>query len=359
MKILYITHVDMQDMQSGSSVRPVKMLEAFKELGWQVDLISGFSNPANFKARGKTLKHWISKIKNQPAKAYEFCYIEPPAGPMLHPLDLSLIKLLHKKGIPTALFYRDAYWKLANWYGRREALPKMWLIKSIQRFEWGLFQKHCTILYGPTQSFCEAVKAKRELKPLPPAGAKRAQTASSKPDKRRVIYAGQATEESGVPLLIKAMELVNREINAELELVCRKAEFESLDIKPAPWLHVHHISGRELEALYLSCDVAVIPRKYDYYMSIAMPVKLPEYISYGLPVVAVDVLETKKFIEKYNIGIVCTEQAESLAQAIIKMYSDEQQYKEYHQNALNALESENLWVHRAEQIWQDVLAFNA
>lgn len=141
----------------------------------------------------------------------------------------------------------------------------------------------------------------------------------------------------------------------DLELVCRKPEFDSMEIdaNKYSWLHVHHIFGEELSKLYLSCDCAVIPREFDLYMSIALPVKLLEYISYGFPVVASDINETTKFIKKYDIGLVCECTAQALADSIIKIYSDEKQFKKYHDNAINALMTENLWIHRAQQLAKD------
>ena len=59
MKLLYITFIDMNDAPStGSSVRPLKMLEAFEALGVEVVTVSGMNN--NLKARKKA----VIEIKN-------------------------------------------------------------------------------------------------------------------------------------------------------------------------------------------------------------------------------------------------------------------------------------------------------
>lgn len=112
--------------------------------------------------------------------------------------------------------------------------------------------------------------------------------------------------------------------------------------------------GDELKKLYPTCDFAVIPRKYNRYMGITVPIKLYEYTAYGLPIVAADMLETTIFINKYNIGIICDCTAPSLADAILEMYSDEEQFKKYHNNALKALRDGNYWTDRAKQVARDL-----
>lgn len=354
LKVLYITHVDMKDCSSGSSVRPIKILNAFNELGWQVDIVAGFSNPANIPARTATVRKFIKKLKTE--SDYDFCYIEPPAGPMFTPADLSLMKLVHKKKIPTAIFYRDAYWKLADWFKNcTSSALKTRVICAMQKYQWEFIQKYCDVIYGSTESFCEAMEPIRKMKLLPPAGEILEKTTDGIPNKKRIVYAGSFSEKAGGKILIDAMEIVNRTMKIDLELVCRKPEFDSMgiDAQKYSWLHVRHIFGEELNKLYLTCDCAVIPREFDLYMSIALPVKLLEYISYGFPVVASDINETTKFIKKYDIGLVCDCTAQALAESIIKIYSDEKQFKKYHDNAIKALMSENLWTHRAQQIAKD------
>lgn len=64
------------------------------------------------------------------------------------------------------------------------------------------------------------------------------------PNKKKIIYVGCISVESGGNILFEAMEIVNRKMKVTLELVCRKDEFDALNI-PADkydWLNVRHIS---------------------------------------------------------------------------------------------------------------------
>lgn len=341
----------MNDSASGSSVRPVKMLQAFKELGWEVDLVSGFSNLSNFKSRGSVLKKWIKKVKS--GEKYDFCYIEPPAGPMFHPLDLKFMRIIKKQGIPMSLFYRDAYWCLADWFNLPDQKFKLWLIKVIQNHQWKKFQKYCDIIYMPSESFGAAMKPKCEMKVLPPAGALR-EGISEKPfGTRKIIYVGEYSKEAGMQILINAMDIVNKKIPVTLELCCRQAEFQaSGDILSQDYINIHHVSGDELAKIYLDCDTAVVPRERDSYMDMALPVKIFEYLSFGLPIVSTDVTEIARFVNQNDCGIICKADAQSLADAILTIYSDEISYYALKRNAIDTL-NKNLWIHRAEQIAED------
>lgn len=107
MKLLYITFIDLNTLPTtGSSVRPQKINRAFEELNIEIETIDGINN--NFSKRKKAVAQAKGLLKTWKP---DMCYIEPPSGPMFYHGDVRLIKLLHKKKIPTAIFYRDAYWK--------------------------------------------------------------------------------------------------------------------------------------------------------------------------------------------------------------------------------------------------------
>ena len=228
MKVLYITHVDLVDSSCGSSMRPIKMYNAFKELGWELDTVVGFSNPSNIKERTATVNGFIKKIKNH--CDYDFCYIEPPSGPMFTPADLRLIKLVHKNKVPIAIFYRDAYWKFADWFKNYTTTAKVHMIRAIQGYQWNFFQKYCDIIYCPTQTFCDEMHAKptTRMAPLPPACEALDTLSDELPNKKKIIHVGNVSVESGGNILLEAMELVNKKMKVTLELVCRKNEFELL-----------------------------------------------------------------------------------------------------------------------------------
>lgn len=91
--------------KSGSGVIPIKMHEAFKEIGYDVFLISG--NKEEKKKRLLELKQ--TKIK------FDFCYSELSSYPLQLQIDYCIYSYLHKVNIPIGIFYRDPYWMFKDY----------------------------------------------------------------------------------------------------------------------------------------------------------------------------------------------------------------------------------------------------
>ena len=93
-----------------SGIRPVKMLQAFQQLGYDVDIVSGFS-----RERREKIKNIIKKINS--GVKYDFFYGEsindtmistgrPGYDMWLQPnTDWKFFEFLKKHSIPMGLFY--------------------------------------------------------------------------------------------------------------------------------------------------------------------------------------------------------------------------------------------------------------
>lgn len=102
---------------SASQIRPQKLMTAFAELGWEMDVVEG-------SARDR--KQQITKIKRKIRQGvhYDFVYSESSTMPTLltephhlptHPcLDFGFMAYCKRHGIPVGLFYRDIHWQYAN-----------------------------------------------------------------------------------------------------------------------------------------------------------------------------------------------------------------------------------------------------
>ena len=179
----------------------------------------------------------------------------------------------------------------------------------------------------------------------------------------RAIYVGGISQRYGTDLLLDAFSLMNRECKLDLELVCREDEYISL--RPlfekyieAEWLHVHHLWGESLGPVYRRSDIALIPRRKDIYNDLAMPVKLFEYLSYGLPIVATNCTEMADFVRRNRIGIVVQDNPLSLAEGVLRIVRDQDLYRELKRNAKRTLENGNLWTDRAEQVAECLTAMD-
>ena len=119
-------------------------------------------------------------------------------------------------------------------------------------------------------------------------------------------------------------------------------------------LTVHHATGDELKPLYQRALVALVAHKKDSYNEYAIPVKTFEYLSYGLPIVSVNVSSLSSFINQERIGMTVDNNPTSFADGIRQILSDEETYKDYVNNVQDSLLNRNLWRNRIQTIVSDL-----
>ena len=102
-------------------IRPVRMLDAFRELGFEVLTVTGSA-----RERSRRLRALRARLEG--GQSIEFLYSECATIPTMlteprhlppHPLlDPSLMRLVRRHGVPTSLFYRDIYWVFPDYRER-------------------------------------------------------------------------------------------------------------------------------------------------------------------------------------------------------------------------------------------------
>lgn len=347
MKILYINYVDLDKVSSGSSVRPKKIYDAFNNLRYEVKMLSGLQN--RMKERWKNAWRFFKDIRKE---EYDLCYVESPSGPIFNFCDHLLLFYIAKvKKIPVGFFYRDAFWKFAQWYNLGRL--KKTIIDLMHKFDWMILKITCTKIYFPSDTMAELFEFKNK-DVLPPGGAVIDNNLASFNNYMNCIYVGGVSERYGTEILLKAFDIVNSIYNREitLTLICR----EEIDIikkyKKHKWLKFHTgISGEEnLKRFYENADLAIIPFKRDIYMDFAIPIKMFEYMANRKPIIATNCIELSKFIDKNSIGIITEDNAESLAKGIIEFFNMDLLDRNKFYTNLNEAINENTWEKRAEQI---------
>lgn len=350
-RLLLDTFIDFGEMKSGSSVRPQRICDAFRELGYDVDLLSGLQNRK--RERWRNVMKKIKEVRKNPP---DLCYVEPPSGPFFNLCDhLLLLSLKHKK-VPVGLFYRDAYWLFADWW-QVHGIKRFFLV-MMHRFDLFIMKHTCRILFFPTQSMAELFTLPIKKSVLPPAGV--VNVIPEHPIAGNALYIGGVSKVYGTDMMLKAFEIINEKLQKGIHLtvVCREAEMGSFfnGYLEKPWLTVAHASGDEqLRPFYEAADIALYPSKKDRYMDFCMPVKLFEYLSRGLPVVATNCRETARFVTENGFGVVSDGTPEDYAQKIAGLFDDPQKLRQFHENAVSALKSKNLWPHRAKQAADEIL----
>lgn len=349
LQILYITFIDFDNIKSGSGVRPKEMYKAFKQLGIDIKLLEGQQNKRKKRKRKvEEILDWLEDSKP------DLCYVEPPTGPFFNSIDLKLLKKVHKKGIPMGIFYRDTFWRFPKSWGI--PLWKKKILTFMHKRDLRVFINICDIIYFPGTKGREVLGG-FELKKtglLPPGGAEKT-FAEDTFSERNCIYIGGTNEAYGGINLIRAFEHLNKDkIIATLTLISPETADFSKNKYKFPWLNIKHTFDRqEIEECYRKATFAVIPFKKTPYMEIAIPIKLFEYIGYGLPVISTDCGEIAKVLREYDCGILCGDSYSEIAEAVSQATSDYDEYLRLKKNALKA-RKENRWVDRAQQVINDL-----
>ena len=362
MKLLYITFIDMNDAPAtGSSVRPLKMKEAFDELGVEVVTVSGMNN--DLKARKKAVKDIKQKLKTWTP---DLCYIEPPTGPFFYYGDVGLVKLLHKKKIPMSIFYRDAYWKYPEYYIQKDTpkidVLKHKVIKCMQQHQWKVFTKTMDIIYFPSLTMANEFDFENK-KILPPGSfIPNFREKNELSDPLSFIFVGGAAKNHGTFLTLDAFEKANQDsVKAKVTYICPKAQWDGLQIdkeKYSQWLTVAHASGEELKPYYEEADVALLTAPKTFYRDFAVPIKVFEYCSYLKPMLVTNCTETARIVNDNNAGWVTDDNVDSVSSMILRLCENPDEVLKIRDNMEEA-RANNLWLNRAKQVIEDLTGKNA
>ena len=81
-----------------------------------------------------------------------------------------------------------------------------------------------------------------------------------------------------------------------------------------------------------------------------IPVKLFEYLSFGIPVIVTDCNEMGRFVEKNECGLVCKDTPKSLADSILRLTNNFGLYEYFSKNTKKTILNGNLWEDRAKKV---------
>lgn len=353
LKVLYITFTDFGELSSGSSVRPFRMYNALVNLGHEVKLLEGQQNRRKERqAKVKEILDWLDN--NKP----DVCYVEPPSGPFFNQIDILLLKKVHKMGVPIGLFYRDFYWKFSKWAWKGTPLWKQTILKMMHRRDLVAFRKYCDVVYFPSQECIKILESVnfRRVGVLPPGCNE--PRGEVKLGAREIFYAGGVREADGIDDLLIALDRINKSgFRVKFNLITKKEELVHLknrELLKSDWIEVIEASGEALEPIYARCDLGVLPKKRHFYMDMAISVKVLECMSHGLPMISTDCPAMARFIQQNESGLICKEGADSIENAILEYYTNDELYHALLENVKKAALN-NTWEKRVEQVISDLL----
>lgn len=343
---------------SASQIRPVKMLYAFKKLGYKVDIISG---------KASVRKDSIKKIKNNidNGEKYEFMYSESSTMPTLltephhlptYPfLDFNFFRFLKANNIKIGLFYRDVYWNFNELYDIN-------FFKKIYAkffYYWDLYNynKLLDVIYLPSLKMDNYIPYDLNLikKELPPAidNIKYYEKSNSK-EKLNIFYVGGI---GGAYNLEKLFKVVSNLDFLNLIVCTREKDWQKAKNKYKNFLteniKIVHKSGKELLPYFKKSDILNLFFEDTIYRSFAMPYKLFEYLSVQKPIIAVNNTAAGKFVKNNDIGWTVDYKEEQLKKLLIKLHNNRELLQNKQKNIANVAKN-NLWINRAEKVANDL-----
>ena len=362
--IVYIPYKLEEKGRGARMLRPRKMVQAFRDIGYDVTLVSGVS------AERREL---IREVKQRilQGEKFDFLYMESSTEPTLltdpnhlptHPfLDYGFLKFVKKHGVPVGMFYCDMFWKY-DWYGRELPGWKRQCALMCYRYDVREYEKLLDVFYCPNAEAYPRVIGSAKLGKIAKVLLPGAEDIvvpdrvvgdfSEKP--LTVFYVGGITEHYRIEELLKAIAMTE---NVRLILCCREAEWQSEQAKFAPYMcdrvEVVHRSGDELEAFYARADVGSLMFRNGEHMDITVPFKTFEYLAHELPILATKGTVFGQFTEDNGIGWNIENRAEVIS-GVLKEILAKPALLQAKRERCAEVKQKHLWTARAKQVVGDL-----
>jgi len=183
---------------------------------------------------------------------------------------------------------------------------------------------------------------------VPPGGRLRRVRTPVNLRNNRVVFMGTISYREHVDLYVKSIPFIQKgaenvkfyatrrgEDLGRLKSLCKKLRI------PMNWFWFP--SEEDLYKFLCDCSVGVLPSSNDRARILGTPIKLLDYMSMGLPVVANHVDGWSRIIEEEEVGILTDDNPEDFGSAILELLHDEDLRAKMSYNALNAVKEKYNW----------------
>ncbi|WP_130805790.1 glycosyltransferase family 1 protein [Senegalia massiliensis] len=358
-------NIDEDSPISGSSIRPLKMLNAFKDIGYDVDAVMG-----DGKKRRKQFKKIENNIEN--GIKYDFLYSESSTMPTLlteknhfpkYPfLDFSYFKNFKNKRIPIGLFYRDIYWAFET-YMKENGKLKGNIAKFFYKYDLLKYNQLLDIFYLPSIEMKDYIPKSLsvDIRSLPPGiDNKEHEGLDNKmypKEKLNIFYVGGIGDLYNLEKIVKA---ISRDDRFSLTICCRKKEWEINASRYIKYLNnnikIIHKSGDDLLPYFKKADMTNLYFKPVEYRKFAVPVKLFEYMLHKRPIIGTEDTFTGKYTKGKNIGWEIPYNDIEIKKILNYIYENQLELVDKSNNMAKLIK-ENTWNARARQVRDDLLEF--
>jgi len=340
---------------SASAIRPVKMRQAFADLGYEVIEISGVS---------RERKAAIAKLKQRIDQGLEvqFIYSESSTQPnaftdpyfsLYGYFDTAFLAWCRRRGIPVGLFYRDIYWLYPR-YWRGIARWRRMLITHFYKADLRGYRRGVDRLFVPTSNMIELVPdvPRERMSALPPAGDP--ESGSEVVTDLALFYVGGLGPFYQLHACVAGVAQVPQ---ARLTVCVAAQQWQNLSAQypesAASNVNIVHETGESMRALMRASAIGVLFVEPVDQWAIAAPMKMFEYLALGKPIVAVKGTASGDFVESNGIGWAIEYSPESLASLLEHLAQHPEEIATRARQA-QAVRGQHSWRARAEQVVREL-----
>ncbi len=346
-----------EEENNAEKIRPKRMYEAFKNLGYDITLMIG-----SYSERNKIFQN----IKNN-IEEYSFIYSENRTLPLrlsgkkhlpilLKNCDFKLFKLAKKKDIPIGVFYRDIYWDYPSF---KEEVGYFKHLLSIPFYheELKFYSKYANITFVPSKSFIHRVEKKYSANyiPLfPGCEVIKLDEVLNVEKKINAIYVGSIR-----PPFYDISDLIDKMSNIQtsnlsLTIITRERDYNNTKhyYKFSTNVEVLHLTGNKLKEKLQESNISIINLSTVAYMELCMPMKLFEAIGAGLPIVSYGDNPVSDYVKENNIGWVVDEKSKE--NIFAKLLQNPQEIMDKTKKVCE-IRKKHTWEKRAEQVIKNLI----
>ncbi len=343
---------------SATSIRPYKMIAAFEEIGYEVYPIMG--NGAERHDAFVRLQQLIERDHID----FSFMYSESSTQPtaiasgkhdmIRYPLlDYRIFRYVHHRNIPIALFYRDIHWKFDELSKNRRTWFKYYFFLLLYRLDLVMYRQYVHAFSTPFHRMRDYVPVRFDSVFDLPAGCDRRELSPYTVSRHgiRIFYVGGFGHLYSMHALCEA---VHRTEGVYLTLCIRAEDWERVKheyavVEQSDRITVVHASGDDLLPYYNEADIlSFVLRPYEY-LSITVPYKLYEYVSFGKPIITTKRTGVADFVEQNDVGWSVEYTADDLCDLFERLKSNPNEIERKRRNTIDII-PRHYWSKRAETV---------
>lgn len=232
------------------------------------------------------------------------------------------------------------------WIPKVFRLPLSWMVKKYEAYA----SKRLSAIISVNDQICERFKQTNnkvvKVANYPLLEELNSHTTDERPKKElQIVYVGSLTETRGITELVQAVE------GTEIKLILAgnfspQSYGDSLK-QLKGWGNVDFrgfLNREQIAEVLLESSLGMVTLHPTPSYVEALPIKLFEYMSFGLPVVCSNFPIWKEIIDKYTVGVsVDPLNPEQIRQTLLNLLSEKSQMKEMGVNGINAIKKELNW----------------